>query len=159
MINELRLFNYEGKDMLAVIIDGDLWWLVEDVLDVLMIGFNGPTAMQLDSEDFRIIEIVYPQDNKEPLEVEIVDNFGLLYSMQYLNKKKVKDFTRWVTHDVLPSVRKEIIDWSKVPPNVLEELQADPIVMKRIEQIDLFINSLNKNQVMLGGCPFNPHEI
>jgi anti-repressor protein len=36
--NRLQLFNYEGRSVRTIVIDGNPWWVAKDVCDIL--GLN-----------------------------------------------------------------------------------------------------------------------
>ena len=86
-------------------------------------------------------------ENKEPLEVlkEIINESGLyalLFNMEPQKSAKqsnetvkrierIKNFRRWVTHEVLPSIRKY---GAYITPQKLEEVLMNPDAMIKIIQ-------------------------
>jgi anti-repressor protein len=96
----LQAFFYEGNQVRTIQIDGETWWVLKDVCDVL--GLSNPThvAARLD-EDERSTFNVGRQG-----EVNIVNESGLYRVIMRSNKSEARKFRRWVTHEVLPQIRK-----------------------------------------------------
>ena len=56
-MNDLQIFNYNGKEIRTVEKNGDLWWVLKDVCDVL--GLSNPTmiASRLDEDEKDIFKM------------------------------------------------------------------------------------------------------
>lgn len=50
-MNELQVFNYENNEVRTVQQDGEIWWVLKDVCDVLGIGKYRDTAARLDEDE------------------------------------------------------------------------------------------------------------
>jgi prophage antirepressor-like protein len=50
-MNELTIFNYEGKDIRTVQRDGETWWVLKDVCDVLDLSNSRMVADRLDDDE------------------------------------------------------------------------------------------------------------
>jgi len=50
-MNELTIFNYEGKDIRTVQRDGETWWVLKDVCDVLDLSNPSMIADRLDEDE------------------------------------------------------------------------------------------------------------
>jgi prophage antirepressor-like protein len=103
-MNEIQVFNYEQNEIRTVNIDGELWFVLKDVCDVLDIANSRDTADRLDDDEKNTVAIndgIPGNPNKT-----IINESGL-YSVILLSRKpEAKSFKRWVTHDVLPQIRK-----------------------------------------------------
>ena len=101
-MNELQVFNFEGKDIRTVIIDNQPWFVGKDVADVL--GYSNPQKAlrdHIDDEDKTVNESFSVNGTKA-----ILINESGLYSLIISSKMpNAKKFKRWVTNDVLPSIR------------------------------------------------------
>jgi prophage antirepressor-like protein len=112
-------FKYEGKAV-RVLRDeqGEPWWVAVDVCGVLGIANARDALIQLDDDEKT--QVV------DPATVGIADGTGInnllnvinepgLYSLILRSRKpEAKPFKRWVTHEVLPQIRKT---GSYVTPN------------------------------------------
>ena len=104
-MNELKIFeNPDFGQIRTVAIDGEPWFVGKDVAEVL--GYsNTPKAIRdhIDDDDKLTERIVLSGQNRE---VVCINESGL-YSLILSSKlPRAKDFKRWVTSEVLPSIRK-----------------------------------------------------
>ncbi len=108
MPNDIQIFRVDKDDFKAEIRsiigdDGEPWFIAGDVCKALGLG-NTPTAVsRLDDDEKGSIRI----DTIKGLQQVITVNESGLYSLILRSDKpKVKAFKRWVTHEVLPQIRK-----------------------------------------------------
>lgn len=103
-MNELMTFaNAEFGNVRALEKDGEPWFVLTDVCRVLEIANNRNIAARLD-DDEKGVQLVDTLGG--PQEMTIVSEAGLYKVILRSDKPKAKPFMRWVTHDVLPSIRK-----------------------------------------------------
>jgi anti-repressor protein len=100
MANELMSFDFQGNGVRVVMQNGEPWWIAKDVCDVL--GHTNP-SMAIDrlDEDERAKFSLGRQG-----ETNIVNEPGLYALILGSRKPEAKVFKRWITHDVIPSIRK-----------------------------------------------------
>ena len=108
-MNELQIFNNaEFGDLRVVMKDGEYWFVGKDVAE--MLGYsNARDALNthIDIEDKRIIQKSENATFEIPNRGLILINESGLYSLILSSKlPKAKEFKRWVTSEVLPSIRK-----------------------------------------------------
>lgn len=97
-------FPVSNQDVRSVTIDGEPWFVAKDVCNVLEIG-NITMAMQrLDSEQFNSIELLAADGKMR--QQHVVNESGLYTLIMGSRKSQARDFQRWVTGEVLPSIRK-----------------------------------------------------
>jgi len=84
--------------------DGEPWFVAKDVCDVLGIANSRDAVARLD-EDEKGVGISDTLGGKQ--EVSIVNEFGLHQLILRSNKPEAKQFKRWITHEVLPALRKQ----------------------------------------------------
>lgn len=103
-MNELQVFNFNENVIRTTQINGEPYFIGKDVADVL--GYsNTPKAIRdhVDDEDKLTERIVMAGQNRE---VICINESGL-YSLILSSKlPEAKRFKRWVTSEVLPSIRK-----------------------------------------------------
>ncbi|MFP3153399.1 phage antirepressor KilAC domain-containing protein [Lachnospiraceae bacterium ZAX-1] len=118
MNNELQVFSYEGSEVRTVQRNGDVWWVLKDVCDVL--GLSNPTivAARLDADEVTKFDLGGLSG-----ESNIINESGLYNVIIRSDKPDAKQFKRWVTHEVLPSIRRH---GAYVTPAKLEEMMNDP---------------------------------
>ena len=105
MENKLQTFQHDQFGNLRIIDeDGAVWFVAKDVAEIL--GYKNPrqaVASHVDKEDKNTVQI---QDGIGNPAKTIINESGL-YSLVLSSKlPKAKAFKRWVTSEVLPSIRK-----------------------------------------------------
>ena len=101
----IRIFDYEGNQVRTVEIDGEIWWVLKDVCRILGIQNHKDIASRLD-EDEKGIGKIYSLGGLQ--EMTIINESGLYRIIFRSNKPAAKKFTRWVTHEMFPSITKYI---------------------------------------------------
>ena len=104
MNKEISLFDFKDKQI-RVLIDenGDPWFVAKDVCDILEIS-NSRQAMQSLDDDEKDVYNVYTLGGSQ--DMYIISESGLYSIVLRSRKPEAKAFKRWVTHEVLPSIRK-----------------------------------------------------
>lgn len=103
-MNKFEIFSKKniGKLSAAIRDDGSVWFLAKDVAEIL--GMQAKNALRmLDDSDK---EEVFTDIGNGRRKYQFVNEPGL-YEMIFSSRKaEAKAFKNWVTHDVLPSIRK-----------------------------------------------------
>ena len=95
---------YKNSPIRIVEKDGEPWFVAKDVCNILEIKNSRDTLNKCLDEDERGVDIIYtPGGNQE---MTIVSEAGLYSLILRSRKPEAKAFKRWVTHEVLPSIRK-----------------------------------------------------
>ncbi|GAB6172943.1 phage antirepressor Ant [Paradesulfitobacterium aromaticivorans] len=134
-MNDLQVFSYEGKEVRTIQRDGETWWVAKDVCDVFG-ETNRNRAMQALEEDEKgYTQMSTPGGTQQVAVVNEPGLYALLFAMQptkargvsdeYITdrERKLKNFKRWVTHEVLPSIRRH---GAYITSDKLEEIMNDP---------------------------------
>lgn len=104
MTNQLQTWNYESSEIRTVEKDGEPWFVGKDVADILGYSDTAQAVRKhIDDEDKGVVEMTTP-GGKQP--VTVINESGL-YSLILSSKlPNAKKFKRWVTSEVLPTIRK-----------------------------------------------------
>lgn len=100
MIQTLTEFRYNGKQVRTVEQNGTVWWVLVDVCRILDIRNTTDVARRLDEDERSRFNL------GRQGETWIVNESGLYSVLLRSDKPEAKPFKRWVTHEVLPSIRK-----------------------------------------------------
>jgi anti-repressor protein len=119
-MNELKVFSYEGNEVRTVQKGDGTWWVLKDVCDILELTSPHKVAERLDDDEKGRSLIPTLGGNQE---LTVVNESGLYNVILRSDKPEAKKFKRWVTHEVLPSIRRH---GAYVTPAKLEELMNDP---------------------------------
>ena len=120
-MNELKNFTFEDQQIRALTIEGEPWFVGKDVAEVL--GYSNSRkaiADHVDSEDKGVTKCYTLGGTQQ---IAIINESGL-YSLILSSKlPSAKKFKRWVTHEVLPAIRKH---GAYMTPAKIEEVLTDP---------------------------------
>lgn len=104
MSTELMQFGFEGHDIrIEVGVDGEIMLIAADVCDVLGISDTSQAVARLDDDEKGTCKVRTPGGVQELLAVTESGFYTLTIRS---NKPQAKPFRRWVTHEVLPQIRK-----------------------------------------------------
>lgn len=101
---ELFEFPETGQPLRAVIVDGDPQFVIADACRALGIGNTSMAADRLDSDDVSTAEVIDSMGRGQV--VRVTSEAGLLDLIFMSRKPSARAFKRWVTHEVLPAIRK-----------------------------------------------------
>lgn len=102
--NEIQVWNYESSEIRIVQVNGEVMFVGKDVADIL--GYqNGSRDINrhVEEEDRCKIMIFDGRQDKETI---VINESGLYSLILSSNLPNAKQFKRWVTSEVLPSIRK-----------------------------------------------------
>lgn len=120
-MNELKSFTFEDQQIRALTTEGEPWFVGKDVAEVL--GYSNSRkaiADHVDSEDKGVTKCYTLGGTQQ---IAIINESGL-YSLILSSKlPKAKEFKRWVTSEVLPTIRKH---GAYMTPAKIEEVLTDP---------------------------------
>lgn len=112
MGNEITRFQYEGTTVRTLTVDGEPWFVATDVAQIL--GYRKASDMtRILEEDEKGAQIVRTLGGDQ--EVTVVSEPGLYrlivqrqagYVSDAGKREYVRRFQRWITHDVLPQIRR-----------------------------------------------------
>lgn len=106
-MSNLKIYKYGSSELRTIEKDGGLWWVLKDVCDVL--GLSNPTmiASRLDEDEKDIFKTKPDLGMDIPNRgMTIINESGLYNVILRSDKPQAKNFKRWVTHEVLPSIRR-----------------------------------------------------
>lgn len=96
-------FKFEAHVVRTVVRDGEPWFVAADVCDVLDIKNPSDALTRLDDDERALVSIEGIPGGQS---VNLVNEFGLYSLILGSRKPEAKRFKRWVTHEVLPAIRK-----------------------------------------------------
>ena len=120
-MNELQKFLYTDKEIRVVTKEGEPWFVAADVCRVLEIDNATKALVRLDDDEKALISIQGISRGND--NTNIVNEPGLYTLVLGSRKPEAKAFKRWVTHEVIPSIRKH---GSYLTPEATEKALHDP---------------------------------
>lgn len=99
----IQVFEYQNNKVRTVDVDGEVWFVLKDVCEVLHLGTTAKVAERLDDDEKGMNQIHTPGGTQN---VTVVNESGLYHVILRSDKPEAAPFRRWVTNDVLPAIRK-----------------------------------------------------
>ena len=104
MNNEIQRFDFKGAALRTLTDEaGEPWFVAKDVCDILEISNSRDAVSKLDSDEKGVA-------NTDTLggaqQASIISEPGLYKLIMRSRKPEAKEFQRWVTHEVLPQIRR-----------------------------------------------------
>lgn len=150
-MNEIQVFEYSNNPIRTVMRDGEPWFALKDVCAVLGISNHKMTAQRLDADEVSLTDLTDSMGRQQA--TTIISEFGLYNVILRSDKPEAKPFRRWVTHEVLPAIRKtgaysvspykpkassvgEVIKLVEVTRSMMEDQGCDPMeIAQAVKQI------------------------
>lgn len=120
-------FSYDDHPVRVIERDGEPWFVAKDVCDILDLANVGQALSSLDPDERGSITI---NDGTPGNPAKSVVSEAGLYSLILRSRKpQAAPFRRWVTHEVIPSIRKR---GGYLTPEAIEKTLTDPDFIIRL---------------------------
>ncbi|GAK31699.1 antirepressor protein ANT, partial [Weissella oryzae SG25] len=116
-MDEVKIFNFEQMNVRTIELNNEIWFVAADVSNALGLTNVSVSLKSLDDDERAKFNL------GRQGEANIISEAGLYRFIGTSRKKEAKKFTRWVTHEVLPSIRKH---GAYLTDSKVEEVLADP---------------------------------
>ncbi len=103
-MNDLQVFKYNGSQVRTVENDGQIWWVLKDVCEILKLDSPHKVADRLDEDERNLIPLTDSLGREQ--KTTVINESGLYNVILRSDKPEAKPFRKWVTSEVLPSIRK-----------------------------------------------------
>lgn len=122
----LSTFSFDNSSVRVVMIDDTPWWVAKDVAEVLEYAATSRMLPLVDEEDKQEIN---PQDHTilvqslpaNSFRLSLINESGIYACIFNSTKPEAKKFKRWLTHEVIPQIRKtgkyELKELPKLAPD------------------------------------------
>ena len=101
--NEIQVWNYESSEVRTVQVNGEPWFVLADVRKVLEISNSRNISSRLEPDE-KGVTLVDTLGGTQ--QMTIINESGLYAVVLRSDKPQAKPFRKWVTSEVLPSIRK-----------------------------------------------------
>lgn len=168
-MNELKVFeNVDFGEVRVLLKDGEPWFIAKDVCNILELSNVTVAIQRLDDDEVTKLDLGGLSGD-----TNIINEYGLYSLILGSRKPEAKKFKRWITHDVIPSIRQngmyatdELLNnpdlLIQVATRLKEEkelrllaeqknLQLESIIEANKEKVDIFEQMMNgKNYMDMG---------
>lgn len=149
MDNKIEVFkNEQFGEIRTALIENEPWFVAVDVCRALEIGNSSQAISRLDADE-KMITLISNEGNKRGNpNMTVVNEPGLYTLILSSRKPEAKAFKRWITHDVIPMIRKT---GGYMTDSLLERIQKEPAVIVEFAQALI----LEKHRVKALECELN----
>ena len=102
-MTDMQIFDYKSNKIRTIEMNGEPWFVLKDVCEVLGISKYRDVAERLDDDERAPVRVDTPGGAQE---MTAVNESGLYNVILRSDKPEAKPFRKWVTSEVLPSIRK-----------------------------------------------------
>lgn len=120
-MNELQVFHNAFGNVRIILQDNEPWFVAKDVCECLEINNSRQALSRLDADEKADVIL---NDGSQNRNMNIVNEYGLYSLVLSSRKPEAKEFKRWITHDVLPSLRKYGTYSMDIPKTLPDALKA-----------------------------------
>lgn len=149
MTDKIQIFNYKENKIRTVEMNSKPWFVLKDVCAVLGISNPRMTAQRLDADEVNLADVIDSVGRHQ--ETTVISESGLYNVILRSDKPEAKSFRKWVTNEVLPSIRKNggyIAGQEEMTP---AEIMAKAVLLaqKTIADRDARIAALTEENAVL----------
>ena len=138
-MNEIKIFTNENfGEVGAVELEGNTWFIARDVCRALELDNSRQAISRLDEDEKNTV--ILNDGNRGNPNMAIINESGLYSLVLSSRKPEAKAFKRWITHEVLPSIRKhgmyamdELLDNPDIAIEALTRLKEEREKRKSLE--------------------------
>lgn len=128
-MNEIQIFNYNSNEVRTIQKDGEPWFVLKDIASILGIENHKDLLKRLDPDEVGRFDLPHPQNPNKTIEMTCINESGLYNVILRSDKPEAKPFRKWVTSDVLPTIRRH---GAYMTPDTLEQAMQDPDTIIRL---------------------------
>ncbi len=103
-MNQLQVFNFNSNNLRTVDINNQPWFVLKDVCEVLALSNHRMVKERLSNDVSSTYPIVDSLGRTQ--QVTVINEDGLYDVILESRKPEAREFRKWITKDVLPSIRK-----------------------------------------------------
>ena len=153
MTNKLQCFAYDDKVVRTVEKNGEPWWVLRDVCAVLELTTPARVAERLEEDEVSQTHLIDSIGRRQ--ETTLISECGLYNVILRSDKPEAKRFRRWITHEILPELRKNGV---YAMPNTTVQHKVDDQLQGIICELDNVMHSLSSYLQKKENCTFPIEE-
>lgn len=123
MSTALETYKFADQPIQVVMQNDQPWFIAKEITSALEYRMPSDATRKLDEDEKGTHLLRTPGGLQE---VTIINESGLYSLILRSKKRQAKQFKRWVTHEVLPSIRKT---GAYMPPEIIEQSLVNPDIM------------------------------
>ena len=145
-MNDLQVFKFNDNQVRTIVTNNEPWFVLKDVCEVLGINNHRMTSDRLDADEVSQTDVVDSKGRRQ--KTNVVNESGLYSVILRSDKPEAKTFRKWITSEVLPSIRKH---GAYLTPDALKKSIADPqYVIGLLTELNNTQNQVNVQNQLIG---------
>lgn len=164
-MNNLQTFNFNNQTVRTVQLNNQPYWVLKDVCDVLELTTPSRVAERLEEDEVSQTHIIDALGRVQ--NTTVITESGLYAVILRSDKPNAKEFRKWVTSEVLPTIRKSGVyltdekayDITHNPQSLAdlllqagEQLKQKELIIKELQPKALFADSVagSNTSILIG---------
>ena len=164
-MNNLQTFNFNNQAVRTVQLNNQHYWVLKDVCDVLELTTPSRVAERLEEDEVSQTHIIDALGRVQ--NTTVITESGLYAVILRSDKPNAKEFRKWVTSEVLPTIRKNGVyltdekayDITHNPQSLAdlllqagEQLKQKELIIKELQPKALFADSVagSNTSILIG---------
>lgn len=128
MENKIEIFGSEEFGTVrTMIMNGEPWFVANDVFRVLGITNTKDALRTLDEDEKSGVDIIDPHGRSQ--KTNCINESGLYSIVLRSRKPEAKSFRRWITHEVIPAIRKH---GAYISDPLMQKMADNPGLLEKI---------------------------
>lgn len=99
-MNSIQILNFNNSEIRIIENNSGIWWVLADICKTLELSNASIVANRLDEDEVTKLDL-----GGQTGITNLINESGLYNVILRSDKPQAKQFKRWVTHEVLPSIR------------------------------------------------------
>ena len=120
-MDQLQIFKFNSNEVRTVVKNGEPWFVLTDVCNILELSTPSRVSERLDDDEVSQTHVTDSIGRDQ--QTNIINESGLYNVILRSDKPNAKPFRKWVTSEVLPSIRKH---GAYMTDDVIQRTLADP---------------------------------
>ena len=160
--NSMQLFADKGFKIRVIMRLGDPWFVAKDACDCLAIADVSQACKNLDDDEKQVVarspelSLLFRESSNAPT-MTLISESGLYTLVMRSNKPEAKVFRKWVTSEVLPSIRmtggygiRTVDDMINDPDTAIRLLTQLKILRLQNDQLEMERDEAIRTKAMIG---------
>ena len=150
--NAVQVFGFESRDVRVIMKGDEPWFVAKDVCEVL--GYENSRKAIADHIDADERGVTKCDTLGGVQELSIINESGLYALILRSHKPEAKRFRKWVTSEVLPTIRKHS---AYITPEALKKAMTDPTFA--YDLLEALKTSQEKNAALTAKIQEDAHKV
>jgi len=135
-MSDIQIFSNDNFGEVRTLEQGDqIWFVAKDVAEILDYSYTSTATRRLDEDEKGVQQLQTPGGWQE---MTIVNEYGLYNLVLGSEKEEAKQFKRWITHEVVPSIRKtgnySVEETPDVEDLIIKQAQSVKELKQKVDQ-------------------------